>query len=113
MGRDYIGERTIADPRERAIEKRRRARAARERRVAEARALAAFKDRIRWCIMGCGEPRQRLEDDWWPGCSEKCHIEWLAKLERKEEVKQARRLGIPVAEFRNSLQSNKQGDSEK
>jgi hypothetical protein len=101
MGRDYIGERTIADPRLRAAEKARRRRQAAQRRAAEAAALARYKERTRWCaVPGCGQPRSGGESGFWPCCSQACLQRWEAELERRDEVALARRQGLPVAALR-------------
>lgn len=101
MGRDYIGERTIADPRLRAAEKARRRHLAGQRRAAEAAALARYKERARWCTApGCGQPRTTGENGFWPCCSETCMQRWEAELQRRDEVAKARLLGIPVAQLR-------------
>lgn len=106
MGRDYIGERTIADPRLRAAEKARRRRRAAQRRAAEAAALARYKERARWCtVPGCGQPSTTGENGFWPCCSEACMQRWEAELQRRDEVARARRLGIPVAQLRATLRA--------
>lgn len=103
MGRDYIGERTIADPRMRAAEQARRRRLAAQRRAAEAAALARYKERARWCrVPGCGQPSAGGVFGFWPCCSEACMQRWQEELQRREDVAQARRLGIPVAQLRAS-----------
>ncbi len=77
MGRDYIGERTIADPRMRAAEQARRRRLAAQRRAAEAAALARYKERARWCrVPGCGQPSAGGVFGFWPCCSEACMQRW-------------------------------------
>lgn len=101
MGRDYIGERTIADPRERAVERRRRRERTRERAAAARAALARYREKCRWCVVpGCGRPSATGEAGFWPCCSQACTQRWEVELQRREEVAQARRLGIPVAQLR-------------
>lgn len=94
MGRDYIGERAIVDPVMRAA--RKRAKAAKAK--AERDSMAAYVQRSKVCrIKGCGKP---TTPEWVFCCSESHWNEWLALADRKEEGAQARRLGIPVAEYR-------------
>ena len=81
MGRNYIAERTIADPRERAAAKAAKKRHERQRHAAEAAALARYKERAKWCrAPGCDKPATGGEDGWWPCCSEACHNRWEDSL---------------------------------
>lgn len=81
MGRNYIAERTIADPRERAIAKRHKQDAARKRRAAEAKSLAAYLERTKWCqAPGCDQPAVGGEGGWWPCCCEECWEKWNSSL---------------------------------
>lgn len=101
MGRDFIGERTIADPRERAAGHARRRRQAAAQRRAEAAALLRYQARARLChAAGCSRPASTGEESAYPCCSAACLTRWTAALERRDEVRQARRLGMPVAEYR-------------
>lgn len=102
MGRNYIAERTWADPKERAAQKALQRERNWERRVAEALADAAVRERLSVCwIKGCGKP---TSPDWIGCCGEQCHEAMLKELDRREEVKQARLEGIPVAEYRKQIQ---------
>jgi hypothetical protein len=101
VGRDYIGERTIADPRERAVERRRSRERTRKRAAAARAARARYREKRRWCVVpGCGRPSTTGEAGFWPCCSQACTQRWEVELQRREEVAQARRLGIPVAQLR-------------
>lgn len=81
MGRNYITERTIADPRERAAAKAAKKRRDRQRRAAEAAALACAKERDKWCrASGCDKPATTGDDGWWPCCCEECHNRWESSL---------------------------------
>ena len=81
MGRNYIAERTIADPRERAIAKRRKSDAARKKKAQEAKSLAAYIERTKCCSApGCKNLRTGGENGWWPCCSEACWERWNATL---------------------------------
>ena len=50
MGRNYISERTIADPRERAIAKRYKKEAANKKMAMEARSLEQYLERVKLCV---------------------------------------------------------------
>lgn len=81
MGRNYIGERTIADPREKAANKVRKKRQEVKRQRAERAALAAYIERSRWCRRkGCEQLAVGGEGGWWPCCSEACHQAWFDSL---------------------------------
>lgn len=81
MGRNYIGERTIADPRERAIAKRQKNEAARKKKAQEAKSLESYLERAKYCrAKGCSSLAVGGEEGWWPCCSESCHAKWTASL---------------------------------
>lgn len=102
MGRNYIAERTWADPKERAAQKVLKRERDRKRRAAEALGTAQYLERSSVCwVKGCGSPSCI---DWMGCCSESCFRVMLKELDRREEVKQARRQGIPVAEYRKQIQ---------
>jgi len=42
------------------------------------------------------------EESWFPCCSAACHQAWTVELDRRDEVAAARRLGVPVAEYRKA-----------
>jgi len=84
MGRNYIAERTIADPRERAAAKSRKQRAAARQRANEASGLAAYLERSKWCKAGCGQLAVGGVDGWWPCCSHACHESYLRSLDSKK-----------------------------
>lgn len=96
MGRNYISERAITDPVQRAERKRRKAKIAAAERAAD----AAYLERAKWCRTGCGQPVTTSPVSWLPCCSEACWNAWNVELTRREEVRAARREGIPVAEYR-------------
>ncbi|MGN5480238.1 hypothetical protein ACTMU2_35900 (plasmid) [Cupriavidus basilensis] len=91
MGRNYILERTIADPRTRAVHKTARKRAKVKRLQSERAATAAYLDRARWCANGCGKPVATGENGWTPCCSEACHGQWVAVVAAHFDSQQARR----------------------
>lgn len=81
MGRNYIAERTIADPRERAIAKRKKQEAAKRKKAREAKSLEQYLERAKWCqAKGCENLAKGGEDGWWPCCSEACWEKWNASL---------------------------------
>jgi len=81
MGRNYIGERTLWDPRQREAEKARRKRAAAKRRAAEQQGMAAYLERARWCHRkGCDQQAESQPGGWWPCCSEACYHAWFDAL---------------------------------
>lgn len=81
MGRDNIGERTIADPRLRAADKAHKKAKASATRLREQRSLAAFLERAKWCrAKGCENPAKTGDDGWWPCCSEACFLRWNDSL---------------------------------
>ena len=81
MGRNYIAERSYADPRERAVAKRRKKDAARKKKAQEARSLAAYLERDKYCRnKGCNNLAVGGEKGWWPCCSEACWEKWNASL---------------------------------
>ena len=64
-------------------------------------ALAAYRERSKWCaVKGCDKP---AAIGWMGCCSEQCMNAWLKEVERRSEVKEARKLGIPVAVYRQQL----------
>ena len=70
-------------------------------RAAEVQALAAVRECSKWCrVKGCGKP---TATDWGGCCGEQCWNAWLKEVERRSEVKEARKLGIPVAVYRQQL----------
>ena len=102
MGRNYIAERTIADPRVRAATKVRMRELERKRRVAEARGAAQIAARLELCwVRNCGNS---VTGDWMGCCNAECYNAVLRELERRDEVKKARPLGVPVAEYRKQQQ---------
>lgn len=95
MSRNYIRERTIADPKERATFKAERKRAKAKRLKAEQASIAAYLERAKWCANGCGKPVAAGDEDgngsWIPYCSEGCHGAWLEAVRRKFQATQVRR----------------------
>jgi hypothetical protein len=81
VGRNYIREWTIADPKARAADKAARKRASAKRLKAEQAALAAYLERVKWCANGCGQLAALGEGNWMGCCSEACF--W----QREEAVK--------------------------
>ena len=101
MGRNFIAERTWADPKERAAQKALKAQRERQAKAADTQALAAYRERSKWCaVKGCDKP---AANGWMGCCSEQCMNAWLKEVERRSEVKEARKLGIPVAVYRQQL----------
>lgn len=101
MGRNYIAERTWADPRERAAQKALKNERIRKKRAAESREAAAAQRRDAVCwVKGCDK---RTVPGWMGCCGEPCYHTMLKELDRRDEVKQARRQGIPVAEYRKQM----------
>lgn len=81
MGRNYIAERTIADPRERAAAKRQKAEAARKKKAQEAQSMAAYLERTKRCRnKGCMNLAVGGENGWYPCCSEACLRQWNESL---------------------------------
>lgn len=102
MGRNYIKERTWADPKERAAQKSLKRERQRKRRIAEIQSLKQYLKRSSVCwVKGCGKP---TNVEWLDCCSELCHAARTKELDRRAEVKEARQRGIPVAEFRKQNQ---------
>jgi hypothetical protein len=102
VGRNYIAERTWADPKQRAAHKAVQRERDRMQRTADALGAAQYRERSRVCwVKGCDKPSS---PDWMGCCSEQCHRVMLKELDRRDEVKQARRQGIPVAEYRKQIQ---------
>lgn len=102
MGRNYIAERTWATPAARAAQKALKAQQVRQKARREAAADAAVMKRLAVCwVKGCDKP---VTFGWPSCCSEQCHTSMLAELERRDEVKQAKKLGIRVAEYRKQTQ---------
>lgn len=91
MGRNYILERTIADPTVRAAEKAARKLASARRLRSERVATAAYMERARWCANGCGKPVASGDDGWVPCCSEVCHCQWEAAVSAQFDAQEARR----------------------
>jgi hypothetical protein len=83
MGRNYIAERTIADPRVRAAVKRKKEADIRRRRAAEAASLASYVERSKWCKAGCGNLAIGGVGGWWPCCSQECWSVWNEKLQSR------------------------------
>lgn len=101
MGRNYVAERTWANPRERAAQKALKRERDRKRHIAEALDDARYRERSSICsVKGCDKPSSL---DWMGCCGEQCHKAMLKELDRREEVKQARRQGIPVVEYRKQI----------
>lgn len=102
MGRNYIAERTWADPKERAAQKGLKRERKRKRGAERSQGLAQYLVRAGACwIKGCGRP---TSPGWMGCCGEQCHKAMLKELDRRAEVKQARRQGVPVAEYRKQIQ---------
>lgn len=102
MSRNYIAERTIADPKERAAWKTRKRELERKRRSAAALGAAQIAARLEVCwVRTCGKS---VNGEWMRCCSAECYNAMLRELERREEVKKARLLGVPVAEYRKQQQ---------
>lgn len=81
MGRNYIAERTIADPRERAVAKRHKKEVARKKKAQEEKSLASYLERAKYCrAKGCTNLAVGGEEGWWPCCSESCLDKWTASL---------------------------------
>ena len=68
MGRNYIAERTYADPKARKAEKVRKAQRAVARKRADAAGVSAYLERTKWCSAKCGQ----LAGKWMNCCSEAC-----------------------------------------
>lgn len=101
-GRNYVAERTIADPRVRAAWKARKRELERKRRAAAALGDAKIAERLAVCwVRDCGNS---VTGDWMGCCSSECYYAMLRELERQDEVKKARLLGVPVAEYRKQQQ---------
>lgn len=101
MGRNYIAENTWADPKERAAQKTLKRKRDRKRRAAAALGTAQALARSRVCwVKGCGKS---TGTGWMNCCSEQCYYLMLKELDRREQVKKARRQGIPVAEYRKQI----------
>lgn len=82
MGRNFIAERTIVNPGERAIAQRKKQEAARKRKAREAKSLEQYLARAKFCrAEGCQNEAIGGEQGWWPCCSESCHARWSASLE--------------------------------
>lgn len=104
MGRNYIAERTIADPRARATAQRAKRERQRTRAAADRASLAQYLARADQCAAPrCDKPAPAEGNAWWPCCCEECATAWAAELQRREERAAARRQGIPVAEYRRHL----------
>lgn len=102
MGRNYIAERTIADPKERAAWKTRTRELERKRRAAAALGAAQIAARLEVCwVRTCGKS---VTGEWMGCCSAECYDAMLRELKRRDEVKKARLLGMPVAEHRKQQQ---------
>jgi hypothetical protein len=69
----------------------------RKRKRDEAIVAAPTPERMKICIHCKLHPRI---SDFWPCCSKICYDANWKELERRDEVKAARREGIPVAEWR-------------
>jgi len=81
MGRNYIAERTIVDPRERAIEKRHKKEATKKKKLTEAQSMAAYLERAKRCRnKGCQNLAVGGEEGWYPCCCEACFNQWHASL---------------------------------
>lgn len=81
MGRNYIAERTIADPRERAIAKRHKTEAAKRKKATEQKSLEQYLERTKYCqAKGCENLAVGGENGWLPCCSEACFERWHAGL---------------------------------
>lgn len=98
MGRNYIAERTWADPKQRAAQKALKRQRNDKRSAAIALADTRIRERLSVCwVKGCGKLNP---GDWLHCCSEQCYRSMLKELDRRAEVKEARRQGVPVAEYR-------------
>ncbi|MDP9897389.1 hypothetical protein J2W32_006454 [Variovorax boronicumulans] len=83
------------------------------RRELEARAIAAAaRATPPSCWICKGEMPEGIEsaESWWPCCTQKCHAARELELDRREEVREARRMGLPVAEFRAPRVGNRPFD---
>lgn len=80
MGRNYIAEKTIADPRQRAAELAKRKREKDARRAVDRASLAAYLERSKWCRNDCGRLALGGPEGWYPCCSEACWSAWEATL---------------------------------
>lgn len=101
MGRNYIAERTIADPRARATAQRVVRERLRKRAAADRASLAQYLARAGQCAATrCDTAASTEGNPWWPCCCESCATAWTAAQQRRDERKAAQRQGIPVAEFR-------------
>ena len=101
MGRNYITERTVADPRARATARRQKRERQRASAAADRAALARYLARSGQCAAPrCGADAPTGDNPCWPCCCEACSQAWNLDLQRRDECRAARRLGIPVAEYR-------------
>ncbi|MBM5575855.1 hypothetical protein GKO28_18195 [Deefgea sp. CFH1-16] len=76
MGRNYISERTISDPKERAAHKKKK----QKLRLQADQTAKAIVERNKFCANGCGQ----LRDEWWMTCcSESCFNDWSHKLTKR------------------------------
>ena len=76
VGRNFIAERTWANPKERAAQKAAKAQRERQARAAEVQALAAVRERSKWCrVKGCGKPTATD----WGGVLRRAVLECLAQ----------------------------------
>ena len=102
MGRNYIAERTIADPKARAAWKARMRELERKRLAAATLGAAQIASRLEVCwVRNCGNS---VTGEWMSCCSAECYDVMLGELERRDEVKKARLLGVPGAEYRKQQQ---------
>lgn len=80
------------------------------RRETEALAIAAAARATPASCWTCkGEMPDGIEpaQSWWPCCTEMCHAARELELARRQEVREARRIGVPVAEFRAQRARNR------
>ena len=77
------------------------------RKLRELQAIAAAARNAPKGCQVCGKQREPAEasQSFFPCCSEACHVLWEVELGRRDEVKEARRLGIPVAVYRQQKNS--------
>ena len=104
MGRNYIAERTIADPRARATAQRVKRERQRKSAAADRAGLAQYLARAGQCAAShCNATAPPEANPWWPCCCESCATAWTADQQSSAERRAARSQGIPVAEYRRRL----------
>ena len=80
--------------------KRDKARRDRKARYLAAMTAKPIKDPVCYSCKGDIPRSATPEESWMSCCSEACLRAWSAELDRRDEVRAAGRLGMPVAEYR-------------